>query len=52
MVDSGPNATGPRPDPMPDHHHQARILVAEDSLVQAEIIRRTLVKHGLPLIMP
>jgi PAS domain S-box-containing protein/putative nucleotidyltransferase with HDIG domain len=31
---------------MQDHHNHARILVVEDSLVQAEILRRTLAKHG------
>jgi PAS domain S-box-containing protein/putative nucleotidyltransferase with HDIG domain len=37
---------GPSQDLRQDHHHQARILVVEDSIIQAEILRRTLVKHG------
>lgn len=40
------NPPGPSNDSMQNHHKRTRILIVEDSPLQAEILRRTLVKHG------
>jgi DNA-binding response OmpR family regulator len=46
MDRSETKATGLMQDPRQGQQNHARILVVEDSILQAEILRRTLVKHG------
>ncbi|MFH1019730.1 MAG: response regulator, partial [Pseudomonadota bacterium] len=46
MALSETNPPGPSKNIMQNHQNHDRILLVEDSIVQAEILRRTLVKHG------